>query len=94
VQDSRSYEATEGIFLTSPQGSGKTITAATAAAVRQKISGGKILVVANDKINHKNMADTVEGLGGKLDPTVVTSFAELKSHLSSNKQGRYQYDCI
>jgi hypothetical protein len=86
-EDSRSYEATEGIFLTSPQGSGKTITAATAAVVRQKISGGKILVVANDKINHKNMADTIEGLGGKLDPTVVTSFAELKSHLASNKQG-------
>jgi len=84
---SQDFPITQGIYYTSWQGSGKTITASTAARTRQKISGGKILVVANDTENHKNMLDTLEGLNADIDKTSLTSFAGLLSHLKSDKQG-------
>jgi len=86
-ENSTVYPVTEGTFFTSWQGSGKTITSAVAAFIRQKISGGKILVVANDTTNHKNMIDTLEGLGANIDKTSITSYDALMSHLKSAKQG-------
>ena len=53
---------TEGIFLASYQGTGKTIMASWTTKIDQMNRGGKALILANDKNNQINMENTMKGL--------------------------------
>jgi len=77
---------TEGIFLTSYQGTGKTLVSSWAAKIDQMNRGGKVLVLANDNTNKETMQDTMKGLGVNLANSANITTNNLITHLGTDAQ--------